>query len=212
MHKIRRKFVSHEAYMKIRDWIVSGEMAPGLKIRDKQLGERLGISRTPIREALLRLEEEGFIYTKPNCATLVSSVNFKDAHSLYSIVWTLESLAMAQAFGNITTKDIEKMKQANEKFLKSMGRGQRKVALEADNAFHSIFVALSKNCELIHLLADLKVKLMRLNLYYFEKEKSAQLSYDEHNRIIQALEEKDKDLAISLLEGNWKNSFARFDM
>ena len=74
--KIQRKFVKEEAYTKIRNWILEGILKPGSKLKDKDLALQLGVSRTPIREALLRLEDEGFVQTKPNSSTLVSSVDF----------------------------------------------------------------------------------------------------------------------------------------
>ena len=88
--KIQRTFVRQEAYAKLRDWILEGTLAPGAQLRDKELAEQLGVSRTPIREALLRLEGEGLVKTKPNCSTLVTPIDFQHAFHLYSIVWTLE--------------------------------------------------------------------------------------------------------------------------
>ena len=91
-----------------------------MQVRDKELAEQLGVSRTPIREALLRLEDEGLVQTKPNRSTLVSSIDFHSAFHLYSIVWTLERLALTQAFGSITDLHIQSMIEANERFLQKM--------------------------------------------------------------------------------------------
>ena len=77
--KIERTFVRKEAYVKLRNWILDGTLAPGAKLRDKELAEQLGVSRTPIREALLRLEDEGFVKAKPNRSTHVSSIDFHNA-------------------------------------------------------------------------------------------------------------------------------------
>src|SRR5262245_93883 len=98
--KIQRTSVRQEAYSKLRSWILDGTLPPGSQLRDKKLAEQLGVSRTPIREALLRLEDEGLVKTKPNSSTLVSSIDFHSAFHLYSIVWTLERLALSQAFGS----------------------------------------------------------------------------------------------------------------
>lgn len=72
--KIQRTFVRQEAYVKLRNWILDGTLSPGAQLRDKELAEQLGVSRTPIREALLRLEDEGLVKTKPNRSTLVCSL------------------------------------------------------------------------------------------------------------------------------------------
>jgi DNA-binding GntR family transcriptional regulator len=83
-NKIQRTFVRQEAYVKLRNWILDGTLAPGEQLRDKELAKQLGVSRTPVREALLRLEDEGLVKTKPNSSTLVSSIDFHDAFHLYS--------------------------------------------------------------------------------------------------------------------------------
>ncbi len=208
--KIQRTFVRQEAYLKLRDWILEGTLAPGMKLRDKELAEQLGVSRTPIREALLRLEDEGLVITKPNSSTLVSPIDFDNAFHLYSIVWTLEPLALSQAFGSITDDDIQIMIAANERFLQKMRTRDRLSALEADNAFHSVYIKLAHNKDLEKIIAEIKYKLKRLDLYYFDKIKDATLSYEEHAQIIKALKQKDLGQAISAVEYNWKSSFTRF--
>lgn len=208
--KIKRTFVREEAYLKIRQWILDGTLAPGMQLRDKELAEQLGVSRTPIREALLRLEDEGLIQTKPNRATLVSSIDFHSAFHLYSIVWTLERLALTQAFGSITDSHIQTMVEANEQFSKKMKIRDRLAALDADHDFHSIYVKLSQNRELEKMISEIKGKLKRLDLYYFDKVKDAALSYEEHKQIIEALQSKDLCLALNAVENNWKSSFYRF--
>lgn len=210
--KIQRTFVRQEAYVKLRNWILDGTFAPGMQLRDKELAAQLGVSRTPIREALLRLEDEGLVQTKPNRSTHVSSIDFHNAFHLYSIVWTLEKLALTQAFGSITEDHLQAMTEANERFLKKMKTRDRLGALDADYDFHSVYVKLSQNTELEKIIFDVKNKLKRLDLYYFDKVKDATLSYEEHKQIIEALKQKDLSQAINAVEHNWKNSFSRFNI
>jgi DNA-binding GntR family transcriptional regulator len=209
--KIQRTFVRQEAYTKLRNWIVDGTLAPGVQLRDKELAEQLGVSRTPIREALLRLEDEGLIRSKPNRATLVSTIDFHHAFHLYSIVWTLECLALSQAFGSITDEHVQQMNEANERFLQKMKAKDRFSALEADHEFHAIYIKLSQNHEIEKIISGIKTKLRRLDLYYFDKIKNAVLSYEEHKQIIAALRKKNLSLALEAVECNWKNSFNRFE-
>ncbi len=210
--KIRRTFVRQEAYDKLRHWILDGTLAPGAQLRDKELAEQLGVSRTPIREALLRLEDEGLVKTKPNCSTLVSSIDFHNAFHLYSIVWTLECLALSQAFGSITDEHIQQMIESNERFLQKMKAKDRFSALDADYDFHTVYIKLSQNQEIEKIISEIKAKLKRLDLYYFDKIKNALLSYDEHKKIIEALKQKNLPFAIEAVEHNWKNSFNRFEL
>lgn len=208
--KIKRTFVREEAYLKLRNWILDGTLPPGVKLRDKDLAEKMGVSRTPIREAILRLEDEGLVQTKPNLSTHVSSIDFHSAFHLYSIVWTLEKLAVTQAMGAVQEKHIQKMVDANEQFLEKMNDRDRFSALNADHDFHSVYVNLSQNEELVKILSEVKIKLKRLDLYYFDKIKDANLSYEEHRQIIEAFKQKDLSQALSAIESNWKNSFSRF--
>lgn len=209
--KIERTFVCHEAYDILCQEIIEGSLPPGMQLRDKDLAERLGVSRTPIREALLRLKEEGFVQTKPNRATFVSPIDFHNAQHLYSIVWTLESLAMSQAFKFITPLHIEKMNEANETFFGKLTQSDRLAALESDYDFHSVYIKLSENIELEKILSEIKQKLKRIDLYYYEKIHNAADSYEEHLQIIEALKKNDLNLALNAVETNWKGSFSRFN-
>lgn len=206
---LQRTFVRDEAYLLLRDWIVKGKLKPSQKLRDKDLAEQLGVSRTPIREALLRLEDEGLVQTKPNSSTLVSPIDLQNAVNLYSIVWTLEGLAMKQAFELITNENIDHMIEANEKLLKGLETQEILVAIDADNDFHSIFIHLSQNKELYQMLSIVKQKINRQKCFYFQEVKNTFLSYEEHLSIIEALKKKDLSLALDAVEANWKASCAR---
>lgn len=207
--KIQRTFVREEAYLVLRDWIVQGKLEPSQKLRDKELAELLGVSRTPIREALLRLEDEGFVQTKPNSSTIVCPIDLHNTLNLYSIVWSLESLAMRQSFEFITCKHIELMNAANERLLQALKSDHAASAVESDDEFHSIYIQLSQNNELSQILFGIKQKLKRLELYYFEKVKDVIHSYEEHRQIIKALQQKDLLHALNAIELNWKASFSR---
>ena len=148
-----------EVYNKLRNWIVTGELEPGTKLRDLDLSEQLGISRTPIREALLMLENDGLVITKANRWTLVAPIDIKEATNIYSIVSALECLAIEQAFPHISAQDIEELEQLNEDFKKTSHTGDIFAALQADNEFHNKIIQLSNNLELPKLLSGLKVRI-----------------------------------------------------
>ncbi len=207
--KIQRTFVNEEAYKKLRDWIVDGTLEPGIPLRDKELAEKMGVSRTPIREALIRLESEGLVQTKPNCSTLVSPIDMQGAFHLYLLVGALERLALKQSFEFITNEHIELLNQTNERFLQNLKNRDHLAAMNADHDFHSIFTQLSNNQELQKVLSELKYKLRRLDIYYFEKTKDTLLSYEEHKQMITALKRKDLPAALDAVERNWEASFLR---
>jgi DNA-binding GntR family transcriptional regulator len=207
--KIKRTSVREEAYIILRDWIVQGILTPGRQLRDKELAEQLGVSRTPIREALLRLEDEGFVETKPSRSTIVSPIRFDGVLNVYSIVWTLEKLAMKQAFENFEDKHLMKMEAINHEVKKAIDEGNQIVAVQKDNDFHSIYINLTTNDELKRILSGLKQKLIRIELYYFDQVSDVHHSIDEHNQIIQALRQKNLTKVLEVIENNWKESFLR---
>lgn len=104
------------------------------------------------------------------------------------------------------------MLNANERFLQKMKIHDRLAALDADYDFHSVYIKLSQNQELEKVISEIKHKLKRLDLYYFDKIRDASLSYEEHRQIIEALQNKDLRLALNAVENNWKNSFSRFKL
>lgn len=207
--KLKRTFMKDEVYNKLRKWIITGELEPGTKLRDQDLSDTLGISRTPIREALLRLENDGLVVTKANRWTLVSPIDLKEAKSIYSIVWTLESLAMEQAFPSISSTDIEELVQLNENLNKTLKTGNHFAKLQADNEFHDKIIQLSNNLELPKLLSSLKVRIQRMEIHYFSKIDNKYTSYTEHQQILDAIKKQELNFAIDAIKANWKNSLDR---
>ena len=208
IEKLQRVFVRDEAYLLLKNWIVEGKLTPGQKLRDKDLADQLGVSRTPIREALLKLEDEGFVLSKPNSSTMVTPIDFDRSNQLYTIVWTLELLAMKQAYEHFTSQHIHKMTDANNRLLKAIKEMNAVEAVNADYDFHFVYILLSGNEELQHILTNLKYKLKRVELYYFEKVNNL-MSYEEHLLIIKALEKKNLTDALKQIEYNWTASISR---
>ncbi|MFE4706137.1 GntR family transcriptional regulator [Peribacillus simplex] len=207
--KITRTSVREEAYMILRDWIVQGLITPGQQLRDKELAEQLGVSRTPIREALLRLEDEGFVETKPSRSTIVSPIQLEGVLNIYSIVWTLEKLAMEQVFDFIEEKHLIEMEAINHEVKKAIDEGNQIVAVQKDDDFHSIYINLSTNDELKRILSGLKQKLIRIELFYFNQVSDVDLSVDEHDQIIEALRNGNLNMVLKVIEKNWKESYFR---
>lgn len=206
--KLKRTFMKDEAYNQLRMWIITGKLQPGTKLRDQDLSDTLGISRTPIREALLRLENDGLVVTKANRWTLVSPLDLKEADDIYSIVWTLESLALEQAFPNITSKDIKDLEKLNENLNDMLKSGEQIEIIQADNEFHSKILQLSNNKELPKLLSTLKLRIQRIEMHYF-REVNKNASYVEHSDLIDLIKNKELALAKQSIRANWKNSLDR---
>ncbi|WP_313237249.1 GntR family transcriptional regulator [Sporosarcina ureae] len=207
--RIKRIFMRDEAYEILQNWIIIGKLAPGAILRDQELSDLLGISRTPIREALLRLERDGLVVTKANRSTSVSQVDYQEAANVYPIVATLECLAAEQAFHHISNEVIQEMEELNNHFIDKLQSGNKVAAFQIDNEFHQKLVSMSNNPELINLLINLKIKVQRLEVHYFGQVSNGEKSIDEHKAIIEALKNKDQKKILDAIEANWKNSLAR---
>jgi DNA-binding GntR family transcriptional regulator len=206
---IGRPLVRDRVYAALRDWIVRGTLRPNEKVRDTDLAARLGVSRTPVREALQRLEDEGFVRTAPNRWTRVSPLDVADARRLYPIIWTLEALAVRIAGARLDARDLRELADANDRLARALRQRNASAASSADRSFHAALVRRAQNEELSRILEDLKTKLQRLENTYFQGSIVARPSVLEHGRILDALRHHRIEQAAQALEANWRNSLDR---
>jgi DNA-binding GntR family transcriptional regulator len=209
---IGRTCMREEVYNTILSWIVEGKLCPGEKLLDKELAESMGVSRTPVREALRRLEDKNLVESSANRWTRVAEVSVKESEKIYPIIWTMEELAVAEAIELLTVDDFKKMEQANLALAKAIDKGDPVACSKADLAFHDVFVARSGNPYLPAILQDLKIQCRRVEAIYFKGIGSGRHSLAEHNGILDALKSQDLALAQSRIRGNWQSSLKRFKM
>ena len=113
---IDRRLLRDDVYGRLRDAIVDGTLAPGEQLRDGELAAWLGVSRTPVREALLRLAEVGLIVAKPGRSTTVSSLDRRAVRDARDVVAAMHELAVREAVGSLTEADLEAMRSASHRF------------------------------------------------------------------------------------------------
>jgi DNA-binding GntR family transcriptional regulator len=208
--KLTKSLMREEVYTSLREWILEGTLRPGEKLRDAELADKLGVSRMPVREAFRRLEDEGLVETSANRWTRVSFVDVEQAKRIYRILFALESLAITLAAPQLGEDELRRMSEANERLRKALERGQGVEASKADREFHQVFLDRSDNPELMRIIDDLKAKLRRLEVAYFEGCMVADRSVREHEQIIEALIAGDVEAASNAVEINWRGSLARF--
>lgn len=204
-----RSFMREEVYKTLLDWIMEGELRPGEKLLDKELAESMGVSRTPVREALRRLEDKGLVESAANRWTRVSEVSIDEPVKIYPIIWTLEELAVSQALDQLTGEDLTTMERANERLRKALAEENPVEASRADSQFHEVFIKRSGNPHLVSILHDLKISYRRVEVTYFEKDTGGKYSLDEHCRIIEALQQGDLPQTQHMIRLNWQNSLQR---
>src|SRR5438270_1773693 len=205
--KLSRTLARDEAYEKLRDWIIEGTLKPGENLRDQEIAQSLGISRTPVREALRRLEDEGFVETALNRWTRVAPLDLRKAIEIYGVLEALETFALENA--RLTPADLESMAAANEVMRRSIERKRAASALQADESFHGVWMARARNSELWVLVAQLKIKLRRVELAYWDRAAQTEQSIREHAAIVKALRKNQRPAAIAALKQNWEGSMRR---
>lgn len=206
---IERRLLREQVYATLRDWIIQGVLQPNEKVRDVELAARLGVSRTPVREALRRLEDEGLVRAEAHRWTRVAPLDPEDAHRIYPIIWTLEGMAVRLAGPALADEDLGEMAEANRRLARALQRGEAVDAWAADRDFHLVFVRRAGNPELLKILQGLKTKLRRLEAAYFGSSAAAEPSVAEHEEILAALARCDHARAAAAVEANWRNSLER---
>ena len=204
---LTRRCLSDDAYAQLRDWIIDGTLAPGESLRDEALAEALGMSRTPVRDALQRLENEGLVVTSSTRRTSVSPVTLKQARDIYPITVALEVMALRLALPLMDAPALDAMRAANAELAAALAAGNAAVATLADEAAHGAFIARCGNDELQAMLADLKAKVRRLECAFWGWADRTP-SVRDHEELIAAMEARDGETAERVLARNWDRGLA----
>jgi DNA-binding GntR family transcriptional regulator len=207
--KISRTLARDDAYNKLRGWIIDGTLKPGEVLHDQHIAALLGVSRTPVREALRRLEDEGLVETALNRWTRVAPLDLNRAAEIYAIIEVLEVLAFKQAFPRLTGEVLRALEDANQSMRTAAKDGEPVAAVIADESFHEVLISGASNGELLRLLGQLKSSLRRVELAYFDATPRVQASFDEHAAIIESSREGSISRACKALRINWRGSLDR---
>jgi DNA-binding GntR family transcriptional regulator len=149
---IDRRLLRDDVYRRLRDAIVDGTFTPGEQLRDLELAGWLGVSRTPVREALLRLAEAGLVVAQPGRSTTVTSLDERAVRDARDVVAAMHEVAVREAVGSLTEADLEAMREANARFGAAIERGDVEGALRADDELHGVPVTVAANSALAAVL------------------------------------------------------------
>jgi DNA-binding GntR family transcriptional regulator len=197
-----RQLLRDVAYDTLRAAILDGTLAPGEKLQDARLGAWLKLSRTPIREALAHLEEDGLVETYPQRFTRVAPLDRDQARDAFQLVAAIQGLAARLAVPHVTNETIQRLKAANRDFKAALTAPDVDAAMVTDDAFHGILVELSGNQEIPRTLARLLPRLRRLERLQFSS-LPGRRSVKQHKRIITAAASGDADGAAEAATDNW---------
>ncbi|MDO4976214.1 MAG: GntR family transcriptional regulator [Eubacteriales bacterium] len=196
------------AFEQIQEWIINGTLQPGEKLNDKELATAIGISRTPIREALQMLAMQGFITMKPGVSTYVNTAKKEDLSLLLPPSAALQSLAVEIVVPKITIQHIDHLEALNENLRKALERDDFTSSLKYDQDFHDIIIQLTENPYLITPLDNFMAHVRR-HLYLHSISISMN-SVKEHQILIDALKDKDLKKAAKAAKNHWNRSVTDF--
>ncbi len=200
--ELSRTSARERIYEELKRWIVEGVLEPDEQLKDVELAGIFGVSRTPVREALRQLEDEGLIETARNRWTRVAPLDLQEPSRVVPILSALETLALKTAWP-LDEAIVAEMERANASLVKAVDRRRTKEALVADLRFHTAFDDASQNPDLIAMLGRLRDRMRRVDLAYWARPGLARDSVPEHDAIIAAVRAGDLDEAVAALERHW---------
>lgn len=193
-----RHSLSSQVFNQIRDDILNGRYKKNEELKETAIGKELGVSRTPVREALRQLELEGLVHIIPNRGAYVTGITSKDARDIYMIRSRLEGLCASWAAVSITDHQIEQLEENIYLSKFHMEKEHYNQLLELDNQFHGILYESSNSKILEHLLRDFHDYIKRVRKESISDEDRAQDSIAEHARLVEALKEHNQEEAEQL--------------
>lgn len=179
----------------LRKAILTGELQPGERLMEIHLANQLGVSRTPIREAIRKLELEGLVIMVPRRGAEVAQITEKDLKDVLEVRRALDALCAELACDRITEEGKRQLKEACTEFEKATSTGDVTTIAEADVKLHDIIVAATENRRLIQLINNLSEQMYRYRFEYIKDENQHNHLVDEHRMIYEGIIEHDKEKA-----------------
>lgn len=205
--------IEENAYLPLRDVvfqtlrqaILKGELQPGERLMEIKLAETLGVSRTPIREAIRKLELEGLVVMIPRKGAAVANITEKDTKDVLEVRRTLEMFAVEVACDRITPEQILRLKKAAKAFEASKGSMDLIRIAETDMNFHEIIYEATQNERLIQMLNNLRENMYRYRIEYLKDSNYYDSLVGEHKEILEAIETGNKEKARNCMKNHIDN-------
>ena len=182
-------------FQTLRQAILREDLAPGERLMEIPLANKLGVSRTPLREAIRMLEQEGLVVMIPRRGAQVAGISEKSLRDVLEVRKSLEKLAVELACERMTEEDMKEMNRAEEAFSAAVHEGDALRIAETDEQFHDVIYNSTGNTKLVQLLNNLREQMYRYRLEHIKDEKSRLSLLEEHQRMMAALRSRDVELA-----------------
>jgi DNA-binding GntR family transcriptional regulator len=198
------KSLKEQVYEYLRSQLGKGELLPGSSINMDETCQKLGVSRTPLRDALLQLAMEGFVSILPRRGVIVNHLTLQDIKNYYEIIGALESAALMANFDGLKEAQIQKLHALNEEMKHAIDQDDFNKYYQKNLLFHDVFLDLCGNKNLVQIVNTLKKR-----LYDFPRQEGfvkqwEVTSIDEHRELVRLIEEGKKEQASSYIrEIHW---------
>jgi DNA-binding GntR family transcriptional regulator len=205
--EIARSPLGEQVYLEILQRIQRGTIAVGSRLRDSTIATDLGVSRTPVREALIRLARDGLLTATPGRGFRLAPLDSAELREIGSILATLEPLALDQS--ELDSAQLDRLAAVVRRLEQT--RGDIAGCIELDDEFHRILLEACPNRRLLGLVGTLRRSLRRYLHHYLERGGRVSLSTLQHARIAEALRKGDRAAARQLLERKWRRGIAEIE-
>ncbi|NOZ13175.1 MAG: GntR family transcriptional regulator [Acidobacteria bacterium] len=190
-------------YKDLLNRIVTGTLEPGVPVRDTEISEEMGVSRTPVREALLRLARQGLLVNLHHRGFVVSEMTADVVKETYPMVRALECLALQES-PPLPETLLAKLRRLNQSLENSADKVEKRISL--DEQWHEVLLSGYENQRLKNAIAELKAVVRRYEFGYMRDVELVSHSVNDHARLLTVIENDGKDAALPLLEAHWRYS------
>lgn len=190
----------------LREAIISGQLRPGERLMEIQLAEEMGVSRTPVREAIRKLELEALVVMIPRKGAYVAGLSLKDIVDVFEIRGALEGLAAELAAERITDNELEELERYLVKISDDIEKGDLEKVVATDTDFHSILYQASRNQRLSQIISNLREQIQRFRTTSLSYPGRMKTALEEHRKIVEAISARDGELACKLAQEHIENA------
>ena len=180
----------------LRQAILKGELAPGERLMEIQLAQKLGVSRTPIREAIRKLELEGLVLMIPRRGAEVARISEKSLKDVLEVRRSLEELAIELACQRMTEEDMQALEEAQKAFKAAIDQGDAMKIAETDEAYHDVIYHSTRNKRLVQIISNIREQMYRYRVEYLKDVESRKTLVEEHYAVYRALKARNQQQAV----------------
>lgn len=189
----------------LREAIILGRLKPGERLMEIQLAEEMGVSRTPVREAIRKLELEGFVVMVPRKGAYVAGISLKDIVDVFEVRAALEGLAAGLAAERITDEELEQLERSLIQ-VNISSEGNINAFVEGDSSFHNLIYLASRNQRLVQIITHLQEQIQRFRMTTLSQPGRTKIALDEHKKIVEAISERNAELSQTLAREHIENA------